>query len=542
MKLKLKLRGKLLTLSLLAGLLPLLFAIMYIGNRSVDVLEEQARDYLQSKVVGFARMADVRYGAISGNLDIIKDQLTKSLKADLIKEAQKEKYYDSGYLFIMDTEGQCIYHPMAQYNGNKSLYETYDFIRNAVNQRQGYVKFEIEGRKMWGHLVYNKDLNWIMWGTAFEDEIFTKVNTLKTQMYIFFFFVSVIIIIAVSWVATKIARTADDISNKMMDIAQGEADLSVRLPVLSQDEVGDIAHWFNEFVSKLEEVIISVKLAAIQVDSATQEVSAGSQGLSQATQEQASAIEQIAATIEEMTSSIKQNASNASDGREKAKTMVKMASTSGEASQALVVGMSEISNASKRIGDIIVTVNEVAFQTNLLALNAAVEAARAGEHGKGFAVVAEEVRALAQRSAEAAKQIKNLIEDTVNKIGAGDDMVKKSRESLEEIITYIENLSQTMDEIAAASSEQASGVDELNRAIAQIDNTTQQNSSTVEELASTSDNLSTEAKDLAKTVGRFKVSGIDTVAKGTAAQKRTKTVHQTQKAPRVSTHDDFEEF
>ncbi len=542
MKLNFKLRGKLVTLCLLAALLPLLFAFVYIGNRSVAVLEEQAQDYLKSKVDGFARMADVRYGAISGNLDIIKEQLTKSLKADLIKEAKKEKYYDSGYLFIMDAEGQCIYHPSAQYNGNKSLYEAYDFIRNAANQRQGYFKYTIDGKKMWGHLVYNKDLNWIIWGTAFENEIFAKVNSLKTQMYIFFFLIMAIISVAVTWFSTRIARVANEISNKMMDIAQGDADLSMRLPVLSKDEVGDIAHWFNEFVGKLEEVIINVKLAAIQVDTATQEVSAGSQGLSQATQEQASAIEQIAATIEQMTSSIKQNASNASEGRENAKTMVKMANISGEASQDLVLGMGEISAASKKIGDIIVTVNEVAFQTNLLALNAAVEAARAGEHGKGFAVVAEEVRALAQRSAEAAKQIKDLIEDTVNKVGAGDEMVKKSGKSLEEIIAYIENLSQTMDEIAAASSEQASGVDELNRAIAQIDNTTQQNSTTVEELASTSDNLSTEAKDLANTVGRFKVSGIDDAARVQPPQRRIKPVEQRQQAPCVSTHDDFEEF
>ena len=186
--------------------------------------------------------------------------------------------------------------------------------------------------------------------------------------------------------------------------------------------------------------------------------------------------------------------------------MVRMANTSGESAQELVKAMSEISSASKKIGDIIVTVNEVAFQTNLLALNAAVEAARAGEHGKGFAVVAEEVRALAQKSADAAKQIKSLIEDTVNKISAGDIMVKKSGESLEQIIKHIQDLSQVMEEIAAASSEQASGVDELNRAITQIDTTTQQNASTVEELASTSDNLSNEAQELASTVSQFKVS------------------------------------
>ena len=162
--------------------------------------------------------------------------------------------------------------------------------------------------------------------------------------------------------------------------------------------------------------------------------------------------------------------------------------------------------SSKKIGDIIVTVNEVAFQTNLLALNAAVEAARAGEHGKGFAVVAQEVRSLAQRSAEAAKQIKEMIQDTVNKVNAGDDIVKKAVISLKEIIGHIDMLSQTMDEISSSSNEQAIGVDEVNRAISQIDTTTQQNASTVEELAAATGLLSTEAEVLNKTVARFRVT------------------------------------
>jgi len=186
---------------------------------------------------------------------------------------------------------------------------------------------------------------------------------------------------------------------------------------------------------------------------------------------------------------------------------VNTAKKTSEAAQELIKAMNEMSVASKKIGDITVTVNEVAFQTNLLALNAAVEAARAGEHGKGFAVVAEEVRALAQRSADAVRQIKILIEDTVNKISAGDEMVKRSGESITEIIVHIDELSQTMEDIAASSAEQSSGVDELNRAIAQIDSTTQQNASTVEQLSGTADNLSTEARDLTVTVERFRVSG-----------------------------------
>jgi methyl-accepting chemotaxis protein len=289
-------------------------------------------------------------------------------------------------------------------------------------------------------------------------------------------------------------------------IAEGKGDLTRRLPVESRDEMGELAFWFNKFVENLDEVISLVKKTADGMDTSTREVASGSLGLSQATQEQASAIEEVAATIEEMTSSIKLNAENASEGHRKSTDMVAKASASGEAAQELVRAMSEISTASKKVGDIITTVNEVAFQTNLLALNAAVEAARAGEHGKGFAVVAEEVRALAQRSASASKQIKTLVEDTVNKVTAGDSIVQRTGESLGQIITSIQELSQLMEEIAACSGEQASGIDELNRAVSQIDNTTQQNAATVEELASTSDNLSSEAKDLAGTVARFTVS------------------------------------
>ena len=314
-----------------------------------------------------------------------------------------------------------------------------------------------------------------------------------------------ITVIILRFISRPIRQTVD----MLRDIAEGEANLRMRLAVNSRDEIGDLAHWFNTFIGNLEQVISEVKQSALQVDVSTQEVSSGAQGLSQSTQEQASAIEEVAATVEEMSSTIKQNASNATESLDKTVKLVQMANSSGEASQELMHAMDEISQASKKIGDIIVTVNKVAFQTNLLALNAAVEAARAGEHGKGFAVVADEVRALAQRSATAARQVRELIEDTVNKVMTGDELVKRTGEALKKIITHIEGLSQTMDAIATSSAEQASGIDELNRAVAQIDASIQMNASTVEELAGTADNLNIEAAQLARTVERFQVTNAD---------------------------------
>ena len=262
----------------------------------------------------------------------------------------------------------------------------------------------------------------------------------------------------------------------------------------------------NRFIGVIERIVMDVRDTAMRVENATQEVQSGSQGLSQSTQEQAAAIEEVAATIEEMASAIKNTAANSEQGRSQTREIVTLAEQGGEIARALVKAMDEIKISSRKIGEITTTVNDVAFQTNLLALNAAVEAARAGEHGKGFAVVAEEVRALAQKSAQSAREIKTLIEDSLNKVDTGDRMVKQTYEALEKIVRSMEHLAQTIEEITVASTEQAGGVDEVNRAVSQIDTSTQNNASTVEELASTADALNIEARELGSLVKQFKVS------------------------------------
>ncbi|AVQ84065.1 MULTISPECIES: methyl-accepting chemotaxis protein [unclassified Variovorax] len=284
-------------------------------------------------------------------------------------------------------------------------------------------------------------------------------------------------------------------------------DLSTNIKVESRDEAGQLMQALKNMNESLAKVVGEVRTGTETIATASGQIASGNQDLSSRTEEQASSLEQTAASMEELTSTVKQNADNARQANQLAVSASEVAVKGGSVVSQVVDTMGSINASSKKIVDIIGVIDGIAFQTNILALNAAVEAARAGEQGRGFAVVASEVRSLAQRSAAAAKEIKTLIGDSVEKVEEGSKQVEEAGRTMDEIVGSVKRVTDIMGEITAASQEQTSGIEQINQAITQMDQVTQQNAALVEEASAAAQSLQEQAGSLVQTVSIFKLDG-----------------------------------
>ncbi|WP_377157728.1 methyl-accepting chemotaxis protein [Roseateles sp. UC29_93] len=285
------------------------------------------------------------------------------------------------------------------------------------------------------------------------------------------------------------------------DVAKG--DLTLRPMPQSTDEIGRLIGALQHMVRSLHRIVSEVRQGADTISAAAKEVAQGNADLSARTEAQASALQQTASAMEQLTAAIRMSADNADQANARAATASEVASAGGKAVGEVVATMSAISASSHRIGEIIGTIDGIAFQTNILALNAAVEAARAGEHGRGFAVVASEVRALAQRSASAAKEIKSLIVESTEQVGAGGRLVEQAGETMTQVVSGIRQVSGVVAEISASSREQSMGIEQVNAAIMQMDDTTQKNAAMVEQSTASAKALQDEATHLNNAVRAF---------------------------------------
>ena len=333
-----------------------------------------------------------------------------------------------------------------------------------------------------------------------------------------------------AWYLTiGITRPLQAASRIARQVADG--DLSTHIEVTSKDETGLLLQSLKDMHDSLVRIVGEVRTGTDTMTTATAEIASGNMDLSSRTEDQANALGTTAATMEELTSTVKQNADNARQANQLAMTASQVAVRGGTVVAQVVDTMASINASSHKIVDIIAVIDGIAFQTNILALNAAVEAARAGEQGRGFAVVASEVRNLAQRSAAAAKEIKALIGDSVEKVDAGGKLVGAAGTTMTDIVDSVRRVTDIMGEIVAASQEQSSGIEQVNQAIAQMDDATQQNAALVEQAAAASQSLQEQASQLSQVVAVFKLQGGAALATGSG---KTTTRRSAAASPRRS--------
>ncbi|NDY93081.1 methyl-accepting chemotaxis protein [Ideonella livida] len=308
--------------------------------------------------------------------------------------------------------------------------------------------------------------------------------------------------------AMRLARSISQPLQQAVGSARkiADGDLSEPLTQTRQDELGELQAAMRDMQASLQRIVGQVRQASESIATGSSQIASGNSDLSQRTEEQAANLEETAASMEELNATVKSSADTARQAAQLATSACGSAARGGEVVGQVVSTMEEITTSSRRIGEIIGTIDGIAFQTNILALNAAVEAARAGEQGRGFAVVAGEVRSLAQRSAEAAKEIKGLIGTSVEKVESGSRLVTEAGQQMQDIVAQVRRVSDLISEISAASNEQTAGIDQVTHAVGQLDQVTQQNAALVEQSAAASDSLRRQAGDLVQLVQAFRLA------------------------------------
>jgi methyl-accepting chemotaxis protein len=309
------------------------------------------------------------------------------------------------------------------------------------------------------------------------------------------------------WLGAEVARPVHEAVLVARRVADG--DLRMRTEADGGGESGQLMGAMREMTEKLVGTISNVRSGTELISTVSAEIASGSMDLSARTEQQAASLEETASSMEELTATVKQNADHAHQANKLAVSASEVAVKGGEVVSEVVGTMASINDSSKRIAEIIGVIDGIAFQTNILALNAAVEAARAGEQGRGFAVVASEVRSLAQRSAAAAKEIKALIDDSVEKVNAGTQLADKAGSTMNEVVTSVKRVTDIIGEIADASAEQTAGIEQVNKAIAAMDQATQQNAALVEESAAAAATMREQAANLTRVISGFVVSAQD---------------------------------
>ncbi len=508
-----KITSKILSISITTILVAMVGILFY-------VLPYMEQRLMNEKVLATKGVVDTAAALIDSHTHDVKEgKITiDEAKSRALENIKDMRYHGTEYFWVNDLEPKMLMHPVKPELNGKSVGDMKDpngkqlfieMVKIAREKGEGLVEYQwskpgaAEPVDKISYVKLVKEWDWVVGSGIYVDDVKAEVTRMRVQI-IGVASVLALLVFVFGWlVARRIKRTLDTAVSLSKQIAAGN--LTVRIDVDSSDETGQLMHALKEMQFSLAEIVGEVRRGTDTIATASSQIASGNMDLSSRTEEQASALEQTAASVEQLTATVKQNADNAQQANQLAASASQVALQGGSVVAQVVQTMGDINSSSKKIVDIIGVIDGIAFQTNILALNAAVEAARAGEQGRGFAVVAAEVRNLAQRSAAAAKEIKTLIGDSVDKVEEGSQQVAQAGKTMQEIVGSVKRVTDIMAEIAAASREQTSGLEQINQAITQMDQVTQQNAALVEEEASASASLQEQANELLRSVSVFKL-------------------------------------
>ena len=455
---------------------------------------------------------------------------------------------DGGYYYVLRSDGPAagtlVVHPAQE---GQSILDAKDsdgraFIREIVERKKGVISYpwanpgEQEAREKLAVFGQYAPWNWVFVASAYKDEAVAETRRL-IGMFAAMGLGAVLVLAGVWWLLLRrmIVRPLNEASQLARTIAAG--DLTVKIPHVRQDEIGQLLDAMNHTVDGLSSVVRTVQTQAESVAMASAEIAQGNMDLASRTESEASALEETAAAMEELGSTVAHNADHARTADQLARSAEQVVTEGGQAVRQVVQAMQGIDAGSRKIADITGVIDGIAFQTNILALNAAVEAARAGEHGRGFAVVAGEVRALAQRSAEAAKEIQQLISTSVAEVSQGNNRAAQAGQTMEQAVSEIQKVTQLISNISHASAEQSSGVAQVGEAVTNMDQTTQKNAALVEEMAGATASLRQQSEELLQAVSVFRLqggSGNRFAARTVARQQAAAVIHSASAGARQS--------
>ncbi|OMT69427.1 hypothetical protein AQ764_12180 [Burkholderia pseudomallei] len=515
----------------------LALALVWVGLLGVGAWSafETRTTMLAERKEGMANLVDSAAGVVKAYYALAQSgkMSDEDARRDALERLAAMRYGDSGYLFVMDSKPVVLMHPtlpklvgtqVGDYldPDGKRLFVT---ILNAA-KAGGHGFAEYRGRLPHSETAVPK-ISYVTrfapWDWNISSGVFLKdidtvyYETLVGHLAVVFVIGLVItaaMLVIIRNVRASLGGEPDEAASLAARIAAG--DLTRPVAVRAGDGTSMMAA-MRDMQGRLRSTIGGIRRAAESIAAASHEIASGNHDLSQRTEQQAASLEETAASMEELTATVKQNAENARQASGLANNASEIALKGNDVVSRVIGTMGEINDSSRKIADIIGVIDGIAFQTNILALNAAVEAARAGEQGRGFAVVAGEVRSLAQRSAKAAKEIKQLIDASVERVNNGSALVGQAGETMTEILQAVRRVTDIMGEIAAASEEQSSGISQVGRAVTQMDEMTQQNAALVEEAAAAASSLQEQAARLRESVSAFQVGDGAAAGAGAAA-------------------------